>query len=257
MDEETPKGARLPDAGVRTLYSLENRWQAWLDVEAALARAQAELGIIPQDAADRDRRQRAARADGSRAHRRRLRRAPATRIVPLVWELSRVVRRAARRLGALGRDHAEHHPDRRSAGAAPGARDLPPLSSARRWRRWPTSPSAPPTCRCPAARTASTRCRRRSASRSRSGSTSCCAIVERFRQSRRACSSPCSAAVPAPIASLGKQGPPVQAGIGQISRHRLDARAVARARRPSRREHLHARPARPRPAARSAARSIR
>src|SRR5512139_147951 len=53
MDEETPKGARLPDAGIRALYTLENRWQAWLDVEAALARAQADLGIVPQDCADR------------------------------------------------------------------------------------------------------------------------------------------------------------------------------------------------------------
>ena len=41
--------------------------------------------------------------------------------------------------------------------------------------------------------------------------------VERLqRGARRACSSPCWAAAPAPIASLGEQGPPVQAGIGRL-----------------------------------------
>lgn len=36
---------------VRALFSRNGRWQAWLDVEAALARAEADLGIIPPDAA--------------------------------------------------------------------------------------------------------------------------------------------------------------------------------------------------------------
>ncbi len=35
-----------------TVFSDENLWQSWLDVEAALARSQARLGIIPQSAAD-------------------------------------------------------------------------------------------------------------------------------------------------------------------------------------------------------------
>ena len=69
---------------------MENRWQAWLDVEAALARAQAELGIIPQPAADTI--ARAARLellDRARID-EGLARTGHT-IVPLVWELSRVV----------------------------------------------------------------------------------------------------------------------------------------------------------------------
>ena len=52
MSDELPTAARIADPGIRALYRLENRWQAWLDVEAALAKAQAELGIIPSDAAD-------------------------------------------------------------------------------------------------------------------------------------------------------------------------------------------------------------
>lgn len=36
-----------------TLFSQERLWQSWLDVEAALALTQGEMGIIPQDAAER------------------------------------------------------------------------------------------------------------------------------------------------------------------------------------------------------------
>ena len=52
MSDELPTAARVSDPGIRALYRQENRWQAWLDVEAALARAQAELGIIPVEAAE-------------------------------------------------------------------------------------------------------------------------------------------------------------------------------------------------------------
>jgi 3-carboxy-cis,cis-muconate cycloisomerase len=90
MTDELPTAARVSDPGIRALYAQENRWQAWLDVEAALARAQAELGIIPTAAAEAiagaarlellDR----ARIDEGLAR-------TGHTIVPLVWELSRVV----------------------------------------------------------------------------------------------------------------------------------------------------------------------
>src|SRR5712671_3729718 len=90
MSDELPTAARVADPGIRALYKLENRWQAWLDVEAALARAQAELGIIPAEAAEviarvarlelLDR----ARIDEGFAR-------TGHTIVPLVWELGRVV----------------------------------------------------------------------------------------------------------------------------------------------------------------------
>ena len=51
MADTLPTATRVSDPGMRALYQLENRWQAWLDVEAALAHAQAELGIIPAEAA--------------------------------------------------------------------------------------------------------------------------------------------------------------------------------------------------------------
>ena len=49
--QDRPTAARVPDPGIRALFTREARWQAWLDVEAALARAEAELGMIPADAA--------------------------------------------------------------------------------------------------------------------------------------------------------------------------------------------------------------
>jgi adenylosuccinate lyase len=90
MSDDLPTAARVSDPGIRALYRLENRWQAWLDVEAALAVAQAELGIIPREAAD---------AIVKAAHYELMDRARLDEgfartghtIVPLVWELSRVV----------------------------------------------------------------------------------------------------------------------------------------------------------------------
>src|SRR3954465_4132060 len=90
MNGELPTAARVADPGIRALYKLESRWKAWLDVETALAPSQAELGITPAEAADAiagaarlellDR----ARIDEGFAR-------TGHTIVPLVWELSRVV----------------------------------------------------------------------------------------------------------------------------------------------------------------------
>jgi len=49
LDE--PTSLRIDDPGVRALFIESARLQSWLDVEAALAVAQAELGIIPEAAA--------------------------------------------------------------------------------------------------------------------------------------------------------------------------------------------------------------
>ncbi len=90
MSDVLPTATRVSDPGIRALYRLENRWQAWLDVEAALARAQAELGIIPQAAAE-------AIAQAARLEmldRARIDEGFARTghtIVPLVWELGRIV----------------------------------------------------------------------------------------------------------------------------------------------------------------------
>ena len=90
MTDPLPTAARVADPGLRTLYSQESRWQAWLDVEVALAGAQAELGIIPAPAAAAI--ARAARLD--LLDRRRIEQGFARTghtLVPLVWELSRIV----------------------------------------------------------------------------------------------------------------------------------------------------------------------
>ena len=90
MSDTLPTATRVADPGIRALYRLENRWQAWLDVEVALARAQAELGIIPAEAAEAI----AAAAQLEMMDRARIDEGFARTghtIVPLVWELGRVV----------------------------------------------------------------------------------------------------------------------------------------------------------------------
>ncbi|MCH9672979.1 MAG: adenylosuccinate lyase family protein [Gammaproteobacteria bacterium] len=80
---------RVRDSGVRALFTQEARWQAWLDVEVALAFAEADLGMIPAAAAqeikskakvellDRDNLLEGLTRTGHQ-------------LVPLVWELSRI-----------------------------------------------------------------------------------------------------------------------------------------------------------------------
>ncbi len=90
MGDTLPTATRVADPGIRALYALENRWQAWLDVEVALADAQAELGIIPVEAAQAIR----TAAKLSLLDRARIDAGLARTghtLVPLVWELSRVV----------------------------------------------------------------------------------------------------------------------------------------------------------------------
>src|SRR5213594_2217531 len=85
---EEPTSLRIDDPGVRTLFTEAARFQSWLDVEAALAEAQAELGIIPK---------RAAREIVSKAHLKYLDLAAVRAglaktghpLVPLVWALDR------------------------------------------------------------------------------------------------------------------------------------------------------------------------
>lgn len=85
----TPTSEAVPDPGIRQLFSLDSRWQAWLDVEAALAEAEAELGMVPLEAASEIKakarlelldRERIAEGLSRTGH----------QLVPLIWELSRI-----------------------------------------------------------------------------------------------------------------------------------------------------------------------
>jgi adenylosuccinate lyase len=90
MSDTLPTATRLADPGIRALYTLEARWQAWLDVEAALAKAQAELDIVPSEAAEAIARvARLELLDRARID-EGLARTGHT-LVPLIWELARVV----------------------------------------------------------------------------------------------------------------------------------------------------------------------
>ncbi len=89
MSDSLPTATRVSDPGLRALYKQENRWQAWLDVEVALAKAQEELAIIPKGAAAAiDKAARLELMDRSRID-EGFQRTGHT-LVPLVWELARV-----------------------------------------------------------------------------------------------------------------------------------------------------------------------
>ena len=89
MQQGNPTSMRVPDPAVAALFEQDARWQAWLDVEAALAKGEAALGMIPEAAAaeivrkcdlslfDRDRLEEGFRRTGHS-------------LVPLIWELSRL-----------------------------------------------------------------------------------------------------------------------------------------------------------------------
>src|SRR5437588_1784394 len=85
---EEPTSLRIEDPGVRTLFTEAARFQSWLDVEAALAQAQGELGIIPAAAAREITRKAQLSALDLAAVRAGLAKAGHP-LVPLVWELDR------------------------------------------------------------------------------------------------------------------------------------------------------------------------
>jgi adenylosuccinate lyase len=86
LDE--PTSLRIDDPGVRALFTEAARFQSWLDVEAALAQAQAELGIIPESAAHEITRKAHLKHLDLAAVRAGLART-AHPLVPLIWELDR------------------------------------------------------------------------------------------------------------------------------------------------------------------------
>src|SRR6516162_9559066 len=82
--------SRVPDSGIEALFGTEERWQAWLGVESALALTQADLGLIPREAADAI----TAACRIERLDLERIREGIARTshpLMPLILELSRVV----------------------------------------------------------------------------------------------------------------------------------------------------------------------
>src|ERR1700674_5817477 len=87
--QDEPTALRIPDHGVRELFSESSRLQAWLDVEAALAEAEAEFGVIPAAAAAEIVRKARLSLMDMNVIREGLERT-GHQLVPLVWELDRV-----------------------------------------------------------------------------------------------------------------------------------------------------------------------
>ena len=87
--QREPAALRMADPGVRAQFTEEARFQSWLDVEAALAQAQADLGVIPRPAADEiTRKARLSFLDINAIHEGLAK--TGHPLVPLIWELDRV-----------------------------------------------------------------------------------------------------------------------------------------------------------------------
>ena len=87
--QNEPTAYRVGDPGVRELFGEASRIQAWLDVEVALAQAQAELGVIPAYAAEEI----ARKACYDNLNMDNIREGLARTghpLVPMVWELDRI-----------------------------------------------------------------------------------------------------------------------------------------------------------------------
>ena len=89
MVEDQPTYLRIPDPGIRALFSRDARWQSWLDVEVALAQAEAEIGMIPGEAAEEiERKAKLELLDPERIIEGL--RVTGHGLVPLIWDLDRV-----------------------------------------------------------------------------------------------------------------------------------------------------------------------
>ncbi len=96
---------------MRRVFSDENRMQKYLDFEGALARAQARLGIIPQEAAEEICRHcNVAEIDFAKLKTQTEQ--IGYPVLPVVQQLVAALPRRARRMVPLGRDHAGHHRQR-------------------------------------------------------------------------------------------------------------------------------------------------
>jgi 3-carboxy-cis,cis-muconate cycloisomerase len=87
--QNEPTAFRVGDPGIRDIFDEASRIQAWLDVEVALAQAQAELGIIPEYAAEEiERKARYENLDMDNIREGLAR--TGHPLVPMVWELDRI-----------------------------------------------------------------------------------------------------------------------------------------------------------------------
>lgn len=87
--EGSATAMRVPDPGIRALFGRDESWQAWLDCEAELAAAEAELGMIPAAAAAEIRRKAKLGLIDIEKVNEGLR-VTGHPLVPLIWELSKI-----------------------------------------------------------------------------------------------------------------------------------------------------------------------
>ena len=190
---------------MRRVFSDENRVQCYLDIEAALARVQARLGIIPGDAAEEIGRHCHAEEFDMALLKRQTERIGYP-VLPVVQQLVEIVPRRARRMVPLGRHDAGHHRHGDGAADPRGARCSSRTTSRRSRIRSPASRGATATRRWRAAATCSRPCRSPSATRWRCSLPASTGTAPGLPSCGRACWSASSAAPPAPSPRSARTG---------------------------------------------------
>ena len=87
--DTSPSGLKFKSNNIENLLSVESRWQSWLDVEASMARSQSELKMIPRKAGNKI----AKNCNLKKLNLKNIYRdlkITGHKLVPLIWELSRV-----------------------------------------------------------------------------------------------------------------------------------------------------------------------
>ena len=87
--DASPSGLKFKSNNIENLLSVESRWQSWLDVEASMARSQSELKMIPRKAGNKI----AKNCNLKKLNLKNIYRdlkITGHKLVPLIWELSRV-----------------------------------------------------------------------------------------------------------------------------------------------------------------------
>ena len=119
--DENPTSLRVEDPGIRELFTLDSRWQAWLDVEAALAIAEADLGMVPDAAA----KEIVTKCKLELLNRENVIASHSASVGAVSVGIIADMRRRCRELRPLGRHHAEYHPDRQYNRLTPCASNFP------------------------------------------------------------------------------------------------------------------------------------
>ena len=92
----SPSKLKIKSYNYDSIFDTKNRWQSWLDVEAALAKSQSKLGMIPKTVGKKI----ASKCKLSKLNIKNIEKdlkKKGHKLVPLIWELARICDKESRK----------------------------------------------------------------------------------------------------------------------------------------------------------------